>query len=255
MGKAAAVGFLLLPLASAVACTAGETAETTLAVETTPSVEPTLAATTTTAPAVSAPPASRAEKNPGDSTQNHWIGRNKMTSKSIEVVWSEVEDVQTYRIHRFGEGSPGPADVLLDEVSLVFEGLATTFVDEAVEEGQFYTYVLEVRTGAETLDRRWTKGLAMDDTVPPSPITNLRAEIVGEGVLLSWDPSSDNVEFAAYSVSIVEGDQLRYIGGGADIGQSSFLDNRPLPGDVTYAVQAADFHDNRTEPALITISR
>lgn len=121
-------------------------------------------------------------------------------------------------------------------------------------EGTFYTYVLEVQMLEGVLSRRWTQGLAIDDTTPPTPITNLRSEMTAEGLLLSWDPSSDNVEFAAYSVSIVDGEQLRYIGGGADVEQSSFLDTRPPAGTVTYSVQAVDFHDNRTEPATIEVT-
>ena len=202
----------------------------------------------------SAPPASRADDNPGTTAGDHWIGRNTMTADAIELVWSEVADADAYRIHRFEQGGPGPDAVALDDASLIFDGVATDFTDEQVEEGVFYTYVLDVRTPDGSLPRRWTEGLAMDDTTPPTPITNLRAEINADGVLLSWSPSTDDVEFAAYSVSIVEDDQLRYIGGGADIGQSSFLDTRPGAGTVTYAVQAADFHDNRTEAALIEVT-
>ena len=73
-------------------------------------------------------------------------------------------------------------------------------------------------------------------------------------MLLEWEPSSDNVEFAAYSVSLVADDlSLQYIGGGADESQSSFLDNTPISGTNTYLVQAFDFHDNPSEPAQITV--
>lgn len=85
-------------------------------------------------------------------------------------------------------------------------------------------------------------------------ITGLHAEVTADGVLLSWNRSSDNVEFAAYSVSIVEEDRLKYIGGGADIEQTSFLDNLPQSGLVTYAVVAVDFHNNRTDAATISVN-
>jgi hypothetical protein len=75
-------------------------------------------------------------------------------------------------------------------------------------------------------------------------------------VLLTWNPSSDNVEFASYSVSLVgDDDELTYLGGGADLNQTAFLDDRPAPGTSTYAVEAVDFHNNRTVPVLITVSR
>ncbi len=205
------------------------------------------------AQASDAPPASRADENPSTGGADHWIGRGAMTASSIELVWAAVEGAESYRIHRFETvGGIDPDSVTLDETTLVHEGsAAVTTMDDGVVEGTFYTYILEVLVAGGSLERRWTEGLARDDTTPPTPITNLRAESTTDGVLISWDPSSDDVEFASYSVSLVEGDQLRYIGGGADEQQSSFLDTRPPDGVVTYSVQAVDFHDNRTEPATV----
>ena len=200
----------------------------------------------------SAPPASRADENPPVAGDKHWIGRGTMTSSSIELVWSPVIDATGYRVYRLDDIIGfDPDSVPLDDAVLVFDGNASVAVDSNVAEGTFYTYVLEVQMSDGPLPRRWTQTLAMDDTTPPSPITNLDITAGPDGVLLTWDESSDDIEFASYSVSVLEGDQLRYIGGGGDPEVTSFLDTRPPAGIVTYSVQAVDFHDNRTEPVEI----
>lgn len=197
-----------------------------------------------------------AENKGAPDKYDHWIGRNVMTSSSVELVWSEIKgDSVSYRIHRFERNNGfNPDTAALSDATAVYVGDATTWTDTKVKPDQFYTYVLDARVDKQTLPRRWTEALTSDDTEAPSAITGLRAEINADGVLLSWGRSSDNVEFAAYSVSIVEPDRLKYIGGGADIEQTSFLDNRPESGLITYAVVAVDFHDNRTEAATITVN-
>jgi hypothetical protein len=230
------------------------TVEEASAVEATQGAESDQAETTTTEErsSGSAPPASRADENPPVAGDKHWIGRGTMTSSSIELVWSPVIDATGYQVYRLDDIIGfDPDTVPLDDAVLVFDGDASVTVDSDVVEGAFYTYVLEVQMSDGPLPRRWTQTLAMDDTTPPSPITNLEVSAGPDGVLLTWDESSDDIEFASYSVSVLEGDQLRYIGGGGDPEVTSFLDARPPAGIVTYSVQAVDFHDNRTEPVEI----
>ena len=90
---------------------------------------------------------------------------------------------------------------------------------------------------------------------PPTPVVGLSAAITADGVLLEWAPSSDDVEFASYSVSIMNGDELQYIGGGADPQQTSFLDPEPFDGSRAYHVVAVDFHNNRSQPAQVDVVR
>ncbi len=200
----------------------------------------------------------RPEENAGTDEGNHWIGRNVMTDSSVEVVWSEVDGTSViYRVYR----APITADLDRENIALtndllVYEGPSgvTTFVDGTVETGTFYSYLLAVDVDGTTLPRRWANALAVTDTEPPSPITNLESEIVDGEVVLRWDPSTDNVEFASYSVSLVVDGELRYLGGGGDQAQASFVDTRPEPGTNTYSVQAVDFHNNRTEEARIEVT-
>ena len=199
----------------------------------------------------------RPEENNGTDDGGHWIGRNTMTDTSVEVVWSAIEGTDVvYRIFRTEiTADLDRENLTLTDDLLVYEGQpeATTFVDATVETGTFYSYILEAQTDGTVLSRRWANALAVTDTEPPSPITNLSAEVVDGEVVLRWDPSTDNLEFAAYSVSLVVDDVAQYLGGGADPSQASFVDNRPEPGTNIYSVQAVDFHDNRTEEVFIEV--
>ncbi len=236
----------------------------------------------------------RPEANSGNDDNNSWIGTDQMTDDGIQLVWDIADqttstgDPIAYRVYRLpterlnqeGWTSPEQAVLTGDEFLYDVQPDDTGFTDETVETGEFYTYYLVGLAGptegaadaaegtadsVAVVAKRWTTGLAVTDTEPPSPITDLAAEVTEDGVLLTWQPSSDNVEFASYSVSAVTADgQATYLGGGADPSQVSFLDNQPgdLDGDGTadigptidYLVEAVDFHNNRGQSATITVT-
>ena len=138
----------------------------------------------------------------------------------------------------------------------MYEGPEFGIIDDDVPSGEFLTYVLVAEVGEETTVPVWTEALTVDDVQPPEPITGLTATNTAEGVLLEWEPSRDNVEFAAYNVTILQPDgQLRFIGGGADIGQVSFIDDEDFTGTRTYVVSAVDFHNNVSDPGQIDVTR
>lgn len=221
------------------------------------------AESTTTAPAEvdevssdSAPPPARRVPTQVSSESTHWVGHGFMTDDKIEIVWSQVEgDDVVYQIFRFDGIGFDPAEVEL--IDPVHEGIGTLrWDDESVDTGSFYTYILRVIADDEVLERRWTATLAVTDTTPPRPVTDLSATITDEGILLDWSPSEDDVEFGSYSVLRTDlGDEPQYIGGGGDQEVTSFIDDDlPGAGDVGYEVLATDFHGNQSEPATITIS-
>ena len=45
-----------------------------------------------------------------------------------------------------------------------------------------------------------------------------------------------------------------YLGGGADVGQTSFIDANPRQGENLYRVTANDFHENFSEAAEIIVA-
>ena len=179
-----------------------------------------------------------------------------MTDDKIEIVWSRVDgDDVVYQIFRFDGIGFDPASV--DLVDPVHEGIGTvSWDDESVDTGSFYTYVMRVIADDEVLERRWTATLAVTDTTPPQPVTDLSASIIDEGILLDWSPSEDDVEFGSYSVLRTDlGDEPQYIGGGGDQEVTSFIDDDlPVSGNVGYEVIATDFHGNQSEPATITVA-
>ncbi len=200
----------------------------------------------------SLPPATRAEPNQAGPVQDWQIGWVRMDERAVEVEWQPAGPNVNYELFRVGSVGVDPSTVRLEDANVIYSGLATSFVDETVDPDTFYTYI--VTAESDRSDRRWTDTLTTTDVTAPSPILGLEAEETSEGLKLSWLPSSDDVEFASYAVSIVgKDDELTYIGGGADERVTTFVDNGWSGATTTYAVQAVDFHNNRTVPAKITV--
>ena len=203
-------------------------------------------------------PARRVEENPTIDASN-WVARTAMGSTFVELIWSPVEGADSYTLYRLPTAKANYdaiATGIIDGAEEVYEGPDFGIIDDDVPAGEFLTYVLVAEVGEETTEPRWTEALTVDDVQPPDPITGLTATDTADGVLLEWEPSRDNVEFAAYNVTVLQPDgQLRFIGGGADIGQVSFLDDEDFTGTRTYVVAAVDFHNNVSEPGQIEVTR
>lgn len=202
-------------------------------------------------------PAVRVPTNEGQIEASNWLARTFMDSGSVELVWSPVDGAKTYRLYRIPT-----AEADYDAISTgdfgaaeeIYDGSEYGYIDRDVETGTFLTYLVVAELDEGNTEARWTEALTLDDVTPPTAVGNLTAELTDEGVLLTWDPSSDDVEFAAYNVTLVDDNGTgQYLGGGADIGQTSFLDNDPADGLNRYVVTAVDFHDNISAPAQVEI--
>lgn len=80
------------------------------------------------------------------------------------------------------------------------------------------------------------------DSVPPGPVTGLRAKASADGVALAWEAAPDNVCAMVYAVSRADGG-----GGFVKIGETcatSFLDRSAPKGPCRYRVLAVDFEEN-----------
>lgn len=218
-------------------------------------------AATTTIPiediAIIDEPAARIESDELVEASN-WVARTFNDSQSVELVWSPVEGVERYRLLRLPTNEAdfdAIATGVIEGAEEVYEGDDLGFIDRDVPTGEFLTYVLVADVDGGTTEPRWAGALTVDDVTPPAPITGLTATETADGVLLEWEPSPDDVEFASYSVSVLEeGGRLMYIGGGSDVGQVSFLDSDPFNGTRTYVVAAVDFHNNVSESAQIEVT-
>ena len=185
-----------------------------------------------------------------------WLGHGVMSEESIELVWDGPEgasDFEIYRIERQGGDNPEKLD--MNDAVLIYQGPETGLLDTGVETGNRYWYVLQVDLADGTTSGRWTEADAVSDDEPPSPVTGLTATKTGLEVTLKWDQTTDNYLFGRYAIRrSVDGEQSVYYGTGFTLEQTSFVDDQlPRSGTVTYQVIATDFHDNRAEPAVVSI--
>ena len=203
-------------------------------------------------------PARRVEEDLTIDAAN-WVARTAMGSTFVELIWSPVEGADSYMLYRLPTAEAdydAIATGIIDGAEEVYEGPDFGIIDDDVPAGEFLTYVLVAEVGDETTEPVWTEALTIDDVEPPAPLTGLTATETADGLLLEWEPSPDNVEFAAYNVTILQDDgQLRFVGGGADVGQVSFLDDEDFSGTRTYVVAAVDFHNNVSEPGQVEVTR
>ena len=211
-------------------------------------------ASDTSANGSSVPPVVRPEANSGQQQDGWWIGWVSMNEDRVELQWAGLETTTLYRLYRFETAElQDPMTVELDSSHQVFDGSGQSYSDSDVEPDTFYTYIIAAGQDGASLDRRWTQVLTTTDLDPPTDIQGLSAQRTADGVVLSWEVSSDNVEFASYSVSIEVGGNLTYVGGGADPNQTSFVDPKPSRSPTTYVVEAVDFHNNRSKAARVTV--
>ncbi len=202
-------------------------------------------------------PAVRVPANEGQIEATNWLARTSMDSGSVELVWSPVDGAKTYRLYRLPTAEADYDAIATGDfgnAEEIYDGSEYGYIDRDVEAGTFLTYLIVAELDEGNTEARWTEALTVDDVTPPTAVGNLTAERTGDGVLLTWEPSSDDVEFAAYNVSLLgEDGTLEYLGGGADVGQTSFLDDDPIDGLNRYVVTAVDFHNNMSAPAQVEI--
>ena len=206
-------------------------------------------------------PAVRVPDNGEPVEATNWLARTAMTAASVDLVWSPVEGAGSYRLYRVPTAVADYDAIAtgdLGEAEEIYEGADGVygFVDLTAPSGVFLTYlvVAEFDDGSST-EPRWAEALTVDDFTPPTPILGLTGTVTSEGILLEWEPSTDDVEFAAYNVQSLSTDgTAQYLGGGTEPGQVSFLDTNPLAGENRYVVTAVDFHNNLSESAEVTIS-
>lgn len=233
-----------------------EIATTTVAAASSTSSSNSSSATSTNGTESAGDPVVRVQANEGQVEASNWLARTYMDSRSVELVWSPVGGATTYRLYRLPTAEADYDAIavgILDGADEVFEGNEYGFIDRDVVSGTFLTYVVVAELDDGSTEPRWTEALTVDDVTPPTPVTGLTAEVTNDGVLLQWEPSTDDVEFAAYNVQVFIDGQLQYLGGGADPAQTSFLDTDPVDGLNRYVVTAVDFHGNNSTPAQVEV--
>ena len=152
--------------------------------------------------------------------------------RNAQLSWNVVDNAVSYNIYRNGS--------LIHTTS---SGNETSYLDVHIDYG---TTIYYVRCIDENGILSWPSNYASVTIVFPAP-TDLTAEQVGGGVLLSWMPCEGAVSYNVYcNNGILE----------SGINQTSFYDNRSIAGELSYFVKGVDELGDLSEsstPVFISI--
>lgn len=186
-----------------------------------------------------------------------WISRRSMTATSIEVVWSAPAGAADYQVHRvelLDDDRPPAAS--LDSSNQIHSGDETgVYLDADVVAGTRYWYgVRGLDAQGEVLSVGWHEAHAITDEEPPSAVGLSLANDDGT-IRLDWSAPAENYQLHGYRIlRSVDGTEPEVVATTWNLDQTSFIDEEPPKGSVTYQVQAFDFHWNSSTPAQQTVS-
>ncbi len=195
---------------------------------------------------------------PEANSTSAYISRRLMTSKVIEVTWSDTEGVAEYHIHRVlrtSDEEPPVEDMTADNrIHVADEG--GRFADQDVDAGAEYWHgVREFSANGDLTAHGWHKTAAIDDEEPPSTVDGITAAAESGEVLVTWREPDENYQLHGYRVFRgVDGEAPESIAVTWRLGQTSFIDDEPpVSAEVVYEVVAFDFHWNESSPGRVTI--
>lgn len=192
-----------------------------------------------------------------DNTASAWISRKSMTDSSIELTWSATDGAVEYQVHRLPRTSdeqPAVADMTPE--NLVHTATESgRWTDEGVAAGTAYWYgIRTLAPDGALLAHGWHRAAAVTDDEPPAAVGELTAVMDDGGVLVTWAQPAENYELHGYRVFRgVDGQEPESISTTWRIGQTSFVDDDPPTGQVTYRIIAFDFHWNDSDPSDVVI--
>lgn len=187
-----------------------------------------------------------------------YISRLLMTSKTIEVHWSDTEGVAEYHIHRVPRTSDDEPRVQAmtadNRIHVADEG--GRFTDRGVDAGAEYWHgVREFSADGDLTAHGWHRTAAIDDEEPPSMVDGITAVAQAGEVLVTWTRPDENYQLHGYRVFRgVDGAPPESIAVTWRLDQMSFIDDEPpTSAQVVYEVVAFDFHWNDSAPSGVTI--
>lgn len=180
-----------------------------------------------------------------------------MSTSEIGLTWSTSDGAVEYQVHRLVRTSEDrPEAEAMTEATLIHTATDSgRWTDEGVEAGTKYWYGLRALAADGTLVAHgWHQTAAVTDEEPPSTVGELTATVDDEGVLVTWTQPTENYELHGYRVFRgVDGQEPESISTTWRVGQTSFLDDDPPVGEVTYRIVAFDFHWNDSAPSDVVI--
>lgn len=176
-----------------------------------------------------------------------------MTASEIGLQWSTSDGAIEYQVHRLARTTDERPDV----AAMTMENLVHTatdsgrWTDEGVVAGTPYWYgIRALAADGSLVAHGWHRAAAVTDDEPPTPVGTLTVVVDGGDVLVTWTPPDENYELHGYRVFRgVDGQEPESISTTWNIDQTSFIDDDPPTGQVTYRVVAFDFHWNDSAPA------
>ncbi len=193
----------------------------------------------------------------GNEVVSAWISRRFMTADAIEVTWSAPEGADTYAIHRIQSDleTPPSADELTATNQIHSGDAVGVFLDDEVTAETRYWYGIQsLDDDGSPLSVGWHRAVAVDDEVPPAPV-EITLEQTNGAVQLSWNQPDENFELHAYRIlRSVEGSEPEVVATTWNTDQTSFIDNTPPTGALTYFVSALDFHWNESERTEVSVT-
>ena len=175
-----------------------------------------------------------AQPSPESAAEAPLLAANLVTGSGIrnaQLNWNAVDNAAYYKVYRNG--------------SLIYtttSGSETSYLDVHIAYGTTTYYV---RCVDENGILSWPSNYAFVTVTFPAP-TNLTAEQVDGVVQLSWMPCEGAVAYNVYCNNGVLG---------SGINQTSFNDNRPIAGELSYFVRGVDsFGDESESSEIVSIT-
>ena len=186
-----------------------------------------------------------------------------MSATSIELQWSAPEGAATYQLHRLPFDSDSPSSLQPDASAMTAANeIYTTgagnevgdFTDTSVATGTKYWYGIRgLDDDGQVLSTGWHRADAVTDNEAPSPV-QVSVDLVDGAVQLTWSEPDENYELHGYRILRgVDGQELETVVTSWDLDRTSFVDDDPPAGNLTYAVEAFDFHWNDSEPLPLEV--
>ncbi|MFW5907348.1 MAG: S8 family serine peptidase [Candidatus Natronoplasma sp.] len=162
----------------------------------------------------------------------------ELLEKGVEVSWKEPlddggSDIERYLIYR---GKDEEGFDLIDEV----DSETTTYLDNSVSLGNEYVYGVTAENEVGESEKAETDPIFIPEDHGPSSPEEVTAEVLDEGVEISWEHPEDSSSITYYNIyrEGLETDGFEWLGE-VDPEETSYLDKTVSPGsEYTYAVTA-----------------
>ena len=165
----------------------------------------------------------------------------------ISLIWAEVAGAATYQIWR---KTPTEAELTLHTTSA-----STSTVEDPGDDGIYQYAVASVRqaNGQESVSGLSNVvNVTSDGTAPGAPL-NLTAQLVGNGILLAFDPPTPLNEAVTFSIYRSASDEITSLDGlvplATGLAVLQAVDPTPSDTEHAYAIAAVDASGNTSPPS------